>query len=95
MLAALLGYAMILTFAAVVAWQGVRRTPDRPLLGVLATACVVALTITAWQAFGAVSAAMEAYAVGDPMPGAPGNLWAFGSLAVVVKYAPLWLLGRG
>lgn len=95
MLLALLAWAALLTFAAIVAWQGVRRTPDRPLMGLLATVCVVALGITAWQAFQATGQALEAYAVGDPMPGAPANLWAFGSLAVVVKYAPMWLLGRG
>ena len=95
MLPALLAWAMLLTFAAIVAWQGVRRTPDRPLMGLMATACMLALSVTAWQAFQATGAALEAYAVGGPAPGAPGNLFAFGSLAVVVKYAPLWLLGRG
>ena len=92
-LVALLGYAIVCGVGAMICWRGVRM-PKKPWLAGLACVCMVILAVSAWNSLSFLNLAMQAYAMGvtDPVL-VPSSVWDLASLAVVVKWAPLWLLG--
>jgi hypothetical protein len=93
---ALLVMAIIYAFCAFLFWRGVRNTLEQPILGVLATICMAIAAAAAWDSLRLLDLAMQAYAMGvkDDVY-IPINAFQAGSLVVALKYAPLWLLGRG
>ena len=94
-LLALMLLAVLYGFCALIAWQGVRNTPSKPVLGVVATICMLVLGIAAWNSLSLLNLGMQAYAMGvqDDLI-VPVDLFQLGALATVVKFAPLWLLGK-
>jgi hypothetical protein len=94
-LIALLLLAVLYGFCTFVAWRGVRNTLSRPVLGLVATICMVVLGVAAWNSLSLLNLGMQAYAMGvqDDLI-VPVDLFQIGALATVVKFAPLWLLGK-
>jgi hypothetical protein len=90
---AFLAWALFCLFGAFVCWHGIRKS--RPWLSGLACVCGAVLVVSGLRALGLLNTSLEAYAVGEPPPATlPGSIWSIASLGVVVKFAPLWLLGR-
>lgn len=94
-LVALLLLAVLYGFCAFIAWNGVRKTAQQPVLGVVATICMLILGIAAWNSLSLLNLGMQAYAMGvqDSLI-VPVDLFQIGALVTVVKFAPLWLLGK-
>lgn len=86
---------MLYGFCAFVAWRGVRNTLNKPVLGVVATVCMLILGLAAWNSLSLLNLGMQAYAMGvhDDLI-VPVDLIQIGAMATVVKFAPLWLLGK-
>jgi hypothetical protein len=94
-LVALLLLAVLYGFCAFIAWRGVRTTMSRPGLGILAAVCMFILGMAAWNSLVLLEFGMEAYAMGvtDDLS-IPLHVWEIGAVIAVVKFAPLWLLGK-
>lgn len=89
-----LAWAIACLIAALICWRGVRM-PKRPALAALACVCMAILATSAWNALQLVNIAMQAHAMGirDELK-IPGSVWSLASIGVVIKFAPLWLLGK-
>lgn len=68
--------------------------PKKPWLAGLACVCMAILFASAWNSLQLLNLAMQAYAMGvrDPVQ-IQSSVWDLASLGVVIKWAPLWLLG--
>lgn len=90
----LLAWAIACLFGAFVCYRGIDRA--RPWLSALALVCMLVLGAAGWRSLELLNLSMQAYAMGVDEPiQIPGSIWSLASIGVVIKYAPLWLLGRG
>lgn len=86
---------MLYGFCAFVAWRGVRNTLNKPVLGAVATVCMLVLGLAAWNTLVLLEFGIEAYAMGvtDDLI-IPMHVWDIAAALTVLKFAPLWLLGK-